>query len=474
MVEPRDAKKSPTTEIHSNPGGNARVMGIRVSSVLGVFLVVAGACSDPDAGTDGFGDGAGGTVHDSDPNPSGTGLADGADGASGASGGGEGFKFDTPSGADGAGEGGDGDCECGNASWSYLWVANSGEGTVSKINTRTVEEEARYITRPDGAGDPSRTSVSVDGRAVAIANRAVGIVKIWARTEDCTDQNGTPGIQTSTGKANILPWGEDDCVAWFTDFPEMTVQRPVQWTPGVGPCHDDQKIWTTTGTGGSGASTCGNDGVWVHRLDGETGVVEHTIAIADADFPCDQTLTDNGVGLGPYGGATDADGNFWFHGFGNGKLARVDFASLEVDILEGGSYGITVDTHGRVWGSSNLWRYDPMTGQTLQGDVSGAGGLAQDLMDRMWAASQNGVTWVDLETLATGDTVALPGEGTVKGVSVDIDGFIWAIRQGDSRAFKIDPVTYELDWYDGLDQPYTYSDMTGGAIQNITCNPPEG
>ena len=33
---------------------------------------------------------------------------------------------------------------------------------------------------------------------------------------------------------------------------------------------------------------------------------------------------------------------------------------------------------------------------------------------------------------------------------------------------------YSIEMYDGLNGPYTYSDMTGGALNNVTCNPPEG
>ena len=47
---------------------------------------------------------------------------------------------------------------CEEAEFSYIWVANSPEGTVSKINTRLLTEEARFVTRPDGDGNPSRTS----------------------------------------------------------------------------------------------------------------------------------------------------------------------------------------------------------------------------------------------------------------------------------------------------------------------------
>jgi hypothetical protein len=345
---------------------------------------------------------------------------------------------------------------------------------VSKIDTRSLVEEGRYLTRSDGAGNPSRTSVSVDGRAVAIANRHVGIVKIWAREEFCADTNGTPGIQTSLGGDDVLPWSEDDCVAWFTDFPDMTVQRPVQWTPGQGPCHTDQKIWTTTGSMGAGPGQCGQSGVWIHRLDGDTGVIEDTVHLPENQFNCDHTNTTLGLGLGPYGGAVDFEGNFWFHGFGNGKLARVDFDTLDVEIFPGGGYGITVDTSGRVWNSSNIRRFDYTTGQSASQNVSSSGGITQDLQDRIWAAGDNGVVWVDMETLAIGDVVNLPGQGQVKGVSADIDGYIWAIRQGDPSAYKIDPDTYAIETFTGLDGPYTYSDMAGGSLSNVTCNPPEG
>ena len=134
----------------------------------------------------------------------------------------------------------------------------------------------------------------------------------------------------------------------------------------------------------------------------------------------------------------------------------------------------TVDTKGRVWLSSSISRYDPMTGMRQSANVSTSGGIAQDLQGRIWAAGDGGVVWVDMETLAVGDEIALPVTNQVKGVSVDIDGYIWAVAQDDTRAFKIDPDTYDFEFYDGLNGPYTYSDMTGGAVFNVTCNPPEG
>jgi streptogramin lyase len=178
--------------------------------------------------------------------------------------------------------------------------------------------------------------------------------------------------------------------------------------------------------------------------------------------------------LGPYGGAVDYDGNFWFHGWGNNKLVRVDFDTHDYEIVAGGGYGITVDTEGRVWLASSISRYDHANGEKLYANVSTSGGITQDLQGRIWAAGQNGVVFVDMETLAVGQNIALPVNNQVKGVSVDVDGYIWAIAQGDTRAFKINPDDFTFETFEGLNGPYTYSDMTGGMISNVACHPPVG
>lgn len=361
--------------------------------------------------------------------------------------------------------------KCGNTDWSYVWIANSGEHTISKINTRTMVEEGRYITRADQNGNPSRTSVSIDGKAVAVANRNGGITKIWARPEYCTDKNGDGEIQTSTGKNDLLPFDQEECIAWFTAFPEATTQRPIAWTSGTynpRTCeYEEQKIWTAAGNGVKGMPwPCdGTDGIFVYRLNGETGAVEETIHMPDVN--CGGTF-------GPYGGAVDSANNLWMYIWSAGKIVHVDFETLEYYTIQGGSYGITVDTKSRVWIDSGQ-RYDPVTMQWANqiGDLPGNGGsgVAQDLKGRIWKATAGGVGWVDSETMMVGDKVTLPNQGLARGIGVDVDGYIWAVMLGGTQAFRIDPDTYEITSYDGLNQPYTYSDMAGGQINNVTCNP---
>ena len=346
-----------------------------------------------------------------------------------------------------------GDCACGYFDWSYVWIANSGQGTLSKINTRTMEEEGRYET---GGYSPSRTSVSADGKMATVANRGTGLSTFWALPQFCEDKNGNGEIDTSTGKDDVLPFGEDECMRWSILFPGMTNQRPVAWTAKYNPSsclYEDQKIWTVTSAGGDPGGAidlghCSQETVFVHLVDGDTGIVEETIEV-DHDFGCLQ-----GFHIGPYGGAVDHEGNFWFMGFSDSMLGRVDRETLEVELFpEGGGYGITVDTQGRVWTTGAVRRFDPMTGENTFAGVGGSGGLAQGLDGLMWSAHEDGnVAWVDMETMESG-VVPLPGDNTTKGVSVDIDGFIWATRKDDSIAYRIHPTTFELATYNGLNNP---------------------
>lgn len=383
-------------------------------------------------------------------------------------------KFDVGTAADVP----EGDCSetCGFSDWSYLFVANSGEATMSKINTRTLVEEGRYRTRPDGSGNPSRTSVSVDGRAVAIANRMGGVTKFWAREEFCEDKNGNNMIETSSGPADVLAFDAEECVAWHTPFPEATTQRPVAWTSGAFDAEscewENQKVWTAAANGTMGATwPCdGADGIYVYRLDGDSGVVEDVVHMPDVT--CGGTL-------GPYGGAVDFNNDLWMYIWSAGTIVHVAFDTLEYETISGGSYGITVDNEGRVWVDSGS-RYDPTMGtwaykipaNGLPG--SGGSGVAVDTTGRVWTATQGGVGWIDAETMMVGDTVPLPEGGLYRGIAVDVDGYIWAVLLGGTTAHRIDPDTYEISTVNGLNSPYTYSDMSGGQLSNVTCNPPAG
>jgi hypothetical protein len=129
-------------------------------------------------------------------------------------------------------------------------------------------------------------------------------------------------------------------------------------------------------------------------------------------------------------------------------------------------------------GNLGAARFDPETEAwvTVAGFAS-QGGIQQAADGRIWSTTvagysadndQDGVVWIDDDTAQIGEFVPVPG-GTVKGLSLDVDGFLRAVN---GSAHKIDPVTLmEVGSYGGLSGPYTYSDMTGWGLQNNVCNP---
>ncbi len=466
---------------------------LRWSSTLLSALYSLAACGSddavpPSAGSEGT---AADTASQDDDGPGQTGPGPGddtrADGASTTDGGqttagdteasGSEGDVTTDGGSDGTADTGVvDDCGCPHV---YIWVANAGEHTVSKINTETLQEEGRYLTREDGDGDPSRTSVNLAGDVV-VANRYGGVTKFWADEASCEDRNGDGTIQTSSGADDVLPWDDEECRAWSTPF-DTTNQRPVAWTPGDRPDSCDAstaEVWTVASTEPGFPGLGGAGGVTAYLLDGQTGAIEQTLAIPDF----------NGFQFGAYGGAVDGEGNFWFSSFnlsGGSQLARIDRQTLAVEIYDAPegqlSYGITVDHLGRPWVAGVLGagaaRFEPATETWVTTEAfTDATGIAEG-PDGLWmfVATDAGVQALDLETLALGASWSSPQ--LVKGVGFDIDGYLWAVATHDASApepstpaFKIDVDTMTtVDSYDGLTEPYTYSDLTGSALRNFSC-----
>ena len=380
---------------------------------------------------------------------------------------GDGIKFDMamlPDSGGGSCQGMGGD----DVEFSYIWVANSAEGTLSKINTQTLEEEGRYITRPDHAGRPSRTSVNLSGD-VAVANRDGGVSKFLARSDECPEQNGMPDIQTSTGSANVLAWDVEECRVWHTPFVGVNLaNRPVAWTAGTfnqASCAwEDQKLWTQTALLGQAGS------MQIHRLDGETGEIEDTVPAPNVDLGS----------WGAYGGAVDFDDNFWFstHGSGNPPtLSRIDYDTLVIEtwpVPNGvAPYGMTFDSKGYAWVAGYAGGVARFTPETQTWDVvptvTGLG-MQADSEGRVWVGSYGGmgtgVVAIDSETLEVLDFIAMPDAGVTKGVSIDFFGYVWVVNM-DSSAYRVDPETHQYESYDGLNGAYTYSDMTGAGLKSV-------
>ena len=423
-------------------------------------LLVLVSCADSgdgfDSGPFGSGDSAGTETdagQDEDEDSGGSGTDDTDDGGE--------PKFDTASDPDipggmGCG-GGHGDVE-----FSYIWVANSSQNTISKIDTRTLVEHGRYYTRPDKWGNPSRTSVNLNGD-VAVANRSGGLTKVFADVDDCVDSNGQPGIQTSSGANDVLDWQVEECHAWHTPMAYAS-QRPVAWTPGTlneQACrYEDMKVWT--------AGTSDNSvNIDVLLVNGDGGDVEEKITV--------QGMASEGWGapFGLYGAAVDGDGNLYASQLADdAKVIRVALEDMSYEIIDNPApwhwYGMTVDSDGYLWLCSTTGpaRFEYETQEWKTAEVGGGEGCMADAGSDglLWMAKGlTGIQGVNRQTLQV--EKECPDTNGAYGISVDFEGYVWAVPFG-SDLNRVDPETCEYETYSGLSGAYTYSDMTGFALAN--------
>ncbi|MEM1415571.1 MAG: hypothetical protein AAGH15_11750 [Myxococcota bacterium] len=409
-----------------------------------------------------------------------------------------------------------------------IWIANTGEGTVSKFETEAPYREiARYSTGPDdfrvfvggtfatGGNDPSRTSVNTRGDAF-VANRSGNdLTYISGLGLACPDTNGDGVITTSTdvdgdgfvSRAEVLPFGEDDCV----------VSRSL----------DDVFPGERFVRAAAAQDVTGLDG-FVHRYIWVGGFQTRRIAKFEVvEEPgglvtlVPRLVTD--APFATYGFALDGRGVLWIASLGSGQLGFIDTniclddASCDVDFctapdsespacdaaIKGsiptpvGSYGITVDFNQRVWiGGAGVARFDPAAPSGSRWVVSrdgsgdgpgGVNGIAADAAGWIWGAALNrGVYRIFADDPSRFALVSGTDGVLNKGMAVAADGNIWSITMGTStddvtstsQALVIAPgVTFgdevvQRDVASSIFNSYTYSDMTGLQLRLATA--PQG
>ena len=334
-----------------------------------------------------------------------------------------------------------------------IWIANSGQGTVSKIDTTTNEELGRYYTDPSQSGDPSRSTVNPHGDVISANRQTASATFIMA--SECPDQDGDGIVETSTGPDDIMPWGDDECVMWnleWADFGDARGSAIEERIELDGLPHE----YAWIGSFGSGN---------MYEIDVEAG------EFTGREF--------NSSPASPYGAAMGPDHTLWVTTSGS-SMAKIDTETLDITQYSAPAgrsfYGITVDRDGFVWlsGWNGAQRFDPATEEytLVEGTGGCGGGIAADVDGFVWTGhgyicSPQGVSRIDPATM-TAEVIETGGD--THGVAIDFDGFVWGINVNDGNAHKIDPDTleFEVAWTSGINYNYTYSDMTGYQLINAT------
>lgn len=395
---------------------------------------------------------------------------------------------------------------------SYIWISQNGNGTISKVDTRTMKQVAAYVTKAGGGGDPSRTTVGLGGDAVVANRGGASATKIAGDKTSCIDRNGNGKIDTyesDQGLSTASPfWWQanqmnspDECVLWSTPLTPGSLVRAAGFDGKLGV---DGSLGTYVYLGEYTTRT-------IVRLDAKTGAVVKRIPVTD---------TSNNLSVCPYGLVLDRAGSVWTTNEWDSDSPGACGGLCKIDVNNGdkvtcfkkptgyyySGYGITADARGYIYlasygngGNSKLFRFIPPDGTRPLVPAGGyyeqvqvgmdLRGVGVDQNNQAFAAVHNGgMAHIDaapepnLPATPPAGTNILPTTGmtlkklltsangigpTTAGSAIDYDGKVWAVSNG--MAYKIDPLNgYSVTTWRPFAGTYTYSDMTGYQLRNAS------
>lgn len=362
--------------------------------------------------------------------------------------------------------------------YPFLWVPNE-QDSVSKIDTRTGRELARYWTGPSGFdGQPSRTTVDLEGNCW-VANRYGGsAIKIgrdtWIDRNDngvcdtSTDINGDGKIQPS----EMMPWGQDERV--LVELVLIPGRAESAFVPGTytgGYTHD----WTFPGL--RSVVVDKNNDLWIGGYGSQK-----FYQVSTSNYQILQTVSVSSVGHHPYGAVMDSNGVIWSAGYTDNAVTRIDPRTTPPTVsrinLPHQTYGLGLDKMGHLFVNGfdyrRLSRINVNTGVvewTLdKPELPGGRGVAVTPDGDVWAVST--YNWAVYRYSNDGVHKASIGVGNYPtGVAVDADGMVWVCDLNDQNIHRIDPATNKIvltKQIVGSGGHYSYSDMTGYVALTVT------
>ena len=376
-----------------------------------------------------------------------------------------------------------------------MWVANSGEDTITRFDTVANREVARYRTwfGPSGQaghinhpGDaysgpaPSRTAVDLEGNAYVLnrffsGGRAIPVlIKILAEGFVDRNSNGVVDTSTDTNNDGVIQVGEIKPMAdlnnnGIIDPNEITDER-IAWVREVGSVN------------GLGRALCvGTDGnLWVGMFDARTFYKVRASDGATIAGPVSTTPTSGQPNAGaptPYGCLIDSSGTLWMASLGSllGKISNTqsDAGPWAVASYNSGNfnYGIALG-NGKVYTGYENYQFDPTT-NTFSGIpnmtvdsrgivVDGGGNIIAGGSTIRKVSPAGALLWV--APLQAGSA------GFAVGIQVDSNNDVW--QMGFQQAGRMQKYRgtdgAPLGVFPVGDHPYTYSDAAGFSARNIT------
>lgn len=378
------------------------------------------------------------------------------------------------------------------STFPVLWVANAGEDTLTKFDTRNNKELARYRTWFGPAGQaghaphlgnafagaaPSRTAVDLDGNAYVLNRHFDGrsAVLIKVLSDGGIDRNGNGVIDTSSdanadgiiSASEMQPLADSNGNS-IIDAGEIKDER-VAWAMRV-----PDGVGAPLRTGVLGRSLCiaPNGNLWVGLYNDGTYYEVSSVDGRTLRGPIN-------VGVTPYGCLIDSQGKLFSADLSNG-MGRLDTTTG----VSGGrlglidtTYGIALDNTHVYFASQSSNTYLRVNKTTFAQDRPSQGpryfsvGISVDGNGDIVTGVYNGggvskYRASDGAVICTNTGYANMSE--TRGVIADADRNIWQISVSGSLVAKYGPNCEKLGTFPVGNSPYTYSDAAGLAARSIT------
>lgn len=352
----------------------------------------------------------------------------------------------------------------------YMFVAQTDEGRVLKIDTVTGKQVARYpsLLLEDcpscninpATWKPSRISIDMDGD-MYVANRAFSvqgaITKIAGAEDECVDRDGDGQISTSHD-------ANDDGIIDVNDPAEYKGQDDecLLYSFPVGPVNGVLRAFTLDGQGHAYVGSFNENAAYKLDVTQSPPVILEKIALTSR----------------PYGFAVRGD--YLYHPALNwAPTSRFDMAKktgVNLPVLE--NYGGTVDSKGIAWygtkfGLARCDYDDPKNSCDITYINDKIFGVTVDHYDQIWGTSLTTIYKFDNSGALLGSTPLVSGYG----VSIGHDGHPrvigWhAVHKVEAGPKGGPPGAATQYWHGHMDGVgafnYTYTDFTGFMAHNVS------
>ena len=356
------------------------------------------------------------------------------------------------------------------AAHAFVWVPNTGEGTLSKVDAGGARELARYRV----AGEPERIAVDHLGDAWVLSpslDAPAQLTKVAADEARCSDRDGD-GLETSRAPDDVLALGDDECVLWSVPIGEAgALARALAIDGTIEPARSGGEPGTQGAAFGGHAWVGLQRGERLLQIDGRDGAV-----LREVEVP----------GFAPYAATFDPWGELWLLDRA-GLLARVDprVAPAGVELLQAPLRcyeleSLASDLEGVLtltgFACEQVVGFDPARGiwrNAATRDVLDTRGVT--VLDDAWVTHTGGrISRVQREPLVLGASFPLAGEGSSPiestAISADAAGQLWiasSMGGGDERGVltRFDPSAEALTAQVPVGRlPRVQGDLTGDRL----------